>query len=145
MASSHFPLRAWLFTDEAVVLIIPVILGVPPEVIIKVHVKVRLTLRLLVILPVSEGHHLPGEPLDLLVPVHVHGSQPIVCPILGVDHSEDALDEVILCRVQDIRQVGPGLVTLLLRPEVILVVAGEQIAVAAVVNPAQAVSLRPPA
>ena len=139
MHSSHFPLRDWLFADEAVVLIVPVILGVPPEVVIKVHVKVGLALRLLVILPVSEGHHLPGEPLDLLVPVHVHGPQPIVRSILGVDHPQDALDEVILRRVQDIRQVGPGLVTFLLGPEVVLVVAGEEIAVAAVVNPAQAV------
>ena len=139
MLSSHFHLRDWLFADEAVVLIIAVILGVPPEVVIEVHVKVGLALRLLVVLPVGEGHHLPSDPLDLLVPVDVHGTQPVVGSVLGVDHSQDALDEVVLRPVQDVGQVGPGLVTFLLRPEVILVVAGEEIAVTVVVNPAQAV------
>ena len=139
MLSSHFRLRDWLFADKAVVLVIAVVLGVPFEVVIKVHVKEGLALRLLVILPVGEGHLLPSEPVDLPVPVDVNGTEPVVCSILGVDHSEDTLDEVILRGVQDVRQVPPGLVTGLLGPEVILVVAGEEIAVTVVVNPAQAV------
>ena len=107
MHSSHFPLRDWLFADEAVVLIIAVILGVPPEVVIKVHVKEGLALRLLVILPVGEAHHLPSEPVDLLVPVDVHGTQPVVGPVLGVDHHQDVLEERVLLLAEDVSEVGP--------------------------------------
>ena len=134
-----------LLADEPIVLVVGIVLGVPLELGVEVHVEVGVAGGLLVVLEVGEGHGLPRDPLQPLVPVCVEAAQPVVSPVLGVDDSQDALDEIILRCVEDVSQVASDLVTLLLRPEVVLVVAGEQIAVAAVVNPAQAVSLRPPA
>ena len=128
-----------LLADEAIVLVIGVVLGVPAELIIKVHVQEGRAGGLLVVLEVPEHHLGPGEPLEGLVPVNVHASDPVVRPVLGVDDIEDTLNEVSFLGIQDVGQVGPGLVTELLGLEEVHVVAGEHVAVAVVVDPAKAI------
>ena len=90
-------------------------------------------------LEVLENHLGPGEPLESLVPVRIQPTEPVVRPVLGVDDIEDTLNEVSFLGIQDVGQVGTGLVAELLGLEEVHVVAGEHVAVAVVVDPAQAV------
>ena len=113
----------WFLADEAIILIVGVILGVPLELGIEVHVKERLASRLVLVLEVSEGHGSPSEPLQTLVPVNVHASNPVVSTILGVDNVQDSLDEVGLVAVQDISQVSTMFIAQLLSSQEAFMVA----------------------
>jgi len=84
--------------DEAVVLVVGVVLCVPLELCIEVHVQIRAASRL-VLLEVGEHHLSSRNPLEALVPICVQPSQPVVSSILGVDHVEDGLDKVTLSLV----------------------------------------------
>merc|ERR1719402_689537 len=86
------------FADESVVLVVGVVLCIPLELRVKVHVQIRAASRF-VLLEVSEHHLSSGDPLKALVPISVKTSQPVVCSVLRVDHVEDRLDEVALCLV----------------------------------------------
>ena len=99
-----------LLADETVVLVIGIVLGVPLEPVIIVHVKVGLTIRLLIILEVGEVHGLAGHPLDPPVPVVVQATDEVVRAVPRVDRVEHALDEVGLIAVEDVGEVGSHLI-----------------------------------
>merc|ERR1711953_1582452 len=86
------------FADEPVVLVVGVVLCIPLELRVKVHVQIRAASRF-VLLEVSEHHLSAGNPLKALVPISVKTSQPVVRSVLRVDYVEDRLDEVALCLV----------------------------------------------
>ena len=98
-----------LLADETVVLVIGIVLGVPLEPVIIVHVKVGLAIRLLIILEVGEVHGLAGHPLDPPVPVVVQAPDEVIRAVPRVHGVEHALDEVGLISVEDVGEVGPDL------------------------------------
>ena len=99
-----------LLADETVVLVIGIVLGVPLEPVIIVHVKVGLAIRLLIILEVGEVHGLASHPVKSLVPVVVKATDEVVGAVLRVDCVEHALDKVGLLHGQDVGKVGSHLV-----------------------------------
>ena len=99
-----------LLADESVVLVIVIVLGVPLESVIIVHVKVGLTCRLIIVLKVGEIHGHAGHPLNPLVPVVVQATDEVVGAVLRVDRVEHALDKVGLLHGQDVGEVGSHLV-----------------------------------
>ena len=98
-----------LLADESVVLVIVIVLGVPLEPVIIVHVKVGLTCRLIIVLKVGEVHGHAGHPLKTLVPVVVQATDEVVGAVPWVDRVEHALDEVVLVVVEDISEIGSHL------------------------------------
>merc|ERR1719205_445860 len=63
------------FADEPVVLVVGVVLCIPLELRVKVHVQIRAASRF-VLLEVREHHLSSGDPLKALVPISVKTSQP---------------------------------------------------------------------
>ena len=99
-----------LLTDEPVVLVIGIVLGVPLELCVEVHVEVGQARRLVFVLEVGEVHGLAGHQVNALVPVVVQATDEVVGAVLRVDRVEHALDEVVLVVVEDVSEVGPNLV-----------------------------------
>ena len=98
-----------LLADEPVVLVIGIVLGVPLEPVIIVHVKVGLAIRLIIVLEVGEVHGFAGHPLNAPVPVVVQATDEVVRAVPRVDRVEHALDKVGLMAVEDVGEVGPDL------------------------------------
>ena len=99
-----------LLADESIVLVVVIVLGVPLEPVIIVHVKVGLTRRLIIVLEVSEVHGHASHPLKTLVPVVVKATDEVVGAIPWVDRVEHTLDEVVLVVVEDVSEIGSSLV-----------------------------------
>ena len=98
-----------LLTDEPVVLVIGIVLGVPLELCVEVHVEVGQARRLVFVLEVGKGHGLAGHPVNALVPVVVKATDEVVGAVLRVDRVEHALDKVGLLHGQDVGEVGSHL------------------------------------
>ena len=99
-----------LLADEPVVLVVGIVLGVPLELCVKVHVEVGQACWLVFILEVCEVHGLASHPVNTLVPIVVKATNEVVSAVLRVDRVEHTLDEVGLLHSQDIGEVGSDLV-----------------------------------
>merc|ERR1719300_1944371 len=131
-------LSGWFLTDEPIVLVVGVILGVPTEASIKVHVEIGVS-SWFIFLEISERHFCSCEPLKTLVSISIHASNPVVGTILRVDSIKNSLDEVALCSVKNVCKVCSNFITQLLGNQIVNMVASEHVAVAIIVNPAKTI------
>ncbi len=123
--------------DESVVLVVLVVLGVPGEAEVVVHVHVGQSGGLAVD-EVVVIHGGAGDPGHVAVAGLVDAAEEVVGAVPGVDGVEHALEEVLLVGAEHLGQEPAGVLAGRLRVGERLVVAGHDVAVVGVVDPAQA-------
>merc|ERR1719300_1158847 len=131
-------LSGWFLADEPILLVVGVILGVPTEASIKVHVEIGVS-SWFIFLEICECHLCSCEPLKTLVSISIHASNPVVGTILRVDSIENSLDEIALSSVKNVCQVSSSLITQLLGNQIVNMVASEHVAVAIIVDPTETI------
>merc|ERR1719300_1843510 len=131
-------LSGWFLADEPIVLVVGVILGVPTEASIKVHVEIGVS-SWFIFLEIGECHFGSCEPLKTLVSVCIHASNPVVGTILRVDSIKNSLDEVAFSSVKDVCKVCSNFITQLLGNQIVNMVASEHVAMSIIVNPAKTI------